>query len=199
MNQQTSFPSDSELLHAIKTGDERTRQEAKNKLVAKHNEKLTESIVGYLRWKKCNQPAIHGKGVLNHTWINGFSNLDDVHEPEKFRAWLIAVGHNVANRHLKSCIGDQNSSVEFTEDPLKPPAQIADYYSSKDAAIDADRMLTYAYNISEEFGSIFRLYNEEELEFDEIARRLGKSKEAIRTQYYRGFRKVRAKFNKKDQ
>src|SRR6185369_14767077 len=127
-----------------------------------------------------------------------FKKLDSVLESEKFRAWLIKVARNEANRHLQSCIDDQNYSVELSDDPLRPAAQISNYYRSKDAAIDADRMLSYANSISEEFGSIFRLYNEEELDFDEIARRLGKNKEAVRTQYYRGFRKVRARFAKKD-
>ena len=74
MADQNSFPSDSELLRAIKIGDEQTQPEAKNKLVAKHNEKLKNSILSYLRWKKCNYPVLHVKGVLNQTWINAFGN-----------------------------------------------------------------------------------------------------------------------------
>jgi len=198
MNDKNSFPSDGELFRAFQTGDEAVRRDIQGKLVEKYSEKLNKVISSYLRRKNCNQPAVHVKGVLSETWIDVFGNLNGLKDHDKFEHWSTIVGLNAANRHLKSCIGDQNTSEQITEDSLRPRAQIFNYYSSKDAAIDADRMLVYAYRISEEFGSIFRLYNEEELGFAEIADILGKHEDAVRTQYYRGFRKLKARFNKED-
>jgi RNA polymerase sigma factor (sigma-70 family) len=198
MDDQNSFPSDSELLRAIKTGDEPAQQDAKQKLVEKFTDKLRNSMVARLRKKNCNQPAVHVKGVLSDIWIRVFAYLRDLQDPEKFERWLFAIAVNEANRHLRSCIDGQISSVPITDDSVLPPATISGYYASKDAAIDVERMITYADNISEEFGIIFRLYNEKELGFAEIAQKLGKTEAAVRTQYYRGFAKVRARFKKDD-
>ena len=86
------------------------------------------------------------------------------------------------------------SSPPIIDGFLGTPAQISDYYCSRDAAIDVDRMLTYAEEFSEEFGFIFRLHNLNGLSLAEIAHVLGKNEHAIRTQYYRGLQKLKARF-----
>ena len=121
-------------------------------------------------------------------------HLKDLKDSEKFESWLGAISKNEANRHLRTCITGDILAVEFTDESL-PAAEIVNYYQSRDAAIDVDRMLRYADNISESFGVVFRLYIGEQLDFDQIAERLGENKEKIRTQYYRGFRKLKDKFN----
>jgi RNA polymerase sigma factor (sigma-70 family) len=194
MSDTKSFPSDSELLRAIRTGDESTRQAAKQTLVEKHTPRLKASSHSQLRRKNCNQPAVHVNGVVNATWINVFANLDDLDDDEKFVQWSGTIGRNVTTLHLRGCIAGQISSVQMTDDSLYPPAEISGYYSSKDAAIDADRMLTFAHSVSEDSGSIFYLHHVEEVGFGEIARRLGKNEDAVRTQYYRLIRKMKRKF-----
>jgi len=153
--------SDGELLRATQKGDEPTQRDAKDKLVNKYDSKLNHFVVGYLHRKNCNQPAAHAKGVQHHTWINAFANISRVNDPKSFESWLFTIGRNEANRHLKLCIGGQNSSVQI-DDSVLPPAEISPYYSSKDAAMDADRMIAYAYSVSEEDGSIFTLFVAEE-------------------------------------
>ena len=68
MADQNSFPSDSELILAIRTGDEPTRLDAEEQLVQKHNERLHDSISSFLGRKHCNQPTAHADGVLSDTW-----------------------------------------------------------------------------------------------------------------------------------
>lgn len=186
--------SDCELLRAIETRDEPTQQNAAGKLVEKHTARLKKLIVAHLQRKNCNQPAVHVKEVMSDTWMSVFGHLRNLRDPKKFEQWLITIGRNEANRHLRSCIAGQVSSFQITAGFVCPPAQISGYYHSRDAAIDAGRMLSYAEGISEEFGSIFRLYNEKDLGFDEIAHRLGKNEQAIRTLYYRGLRKLKGRF-----
>ena len=198
MSDDRSIPSDGKLLSPNQTGDEPTQEDVTDQLIRKHDQKLTKQIEGYLYRKNCNEPSLHAKGVRNQTWINALAHLEDLNDPEKFEPWVATIWRNEANRHLKICIIKQNTSVELTDQTVLPPAQISDYYHSRDAAIDADRMLRFAENISEDFGSIFRLYNEEGMDFDEIALVLKKKKDNVRNQYYRGLRKIKAKFKTED-
>lgn len=189
-----SFPSDSELLRVVNTGEKPTQQNAKGKLVAKHTERLKNLIVAYLQRKSCKQPTVHVEGVLSETWISVFGHLHNLKAPEKFERWLITIGRNEVIRHLRSCIGSQVSSPPIIDGFLGTPAQILDYYCSTDAAIDVDRMLSYAEEFSEEFGFIFRLHILNGFSLAEIAHVLGKNEHAIRTQYYRGLQKLKARF-----
>ena len=160
---------------------------------------LLRVVQSYLWRKNCNQPEEHGNEVRNSAWLNILSHLTDLKDPSKFRAWSTTIVINEAKRHLTTCINNQNTSVELAEESLLPAARITDYYTSRDAAIDAARMLEFAEKISPEFSEVFRLYNVEELGFEEIALRLGQHKERLRTLYYRGLREVKAKFKlKKD-
>jgi len=195
MIHQTSFPSDSELILAIRTGDEPTRLDAEEQLVQKHNERLHDSITSFLGRKHCNQPTAHADGVLSDTWLRVFSYLDNLKDTEKFVSWSDITGRNVARHHLRSCITGQTSSIQITDDSHLSPAGIVDYYDSKDAAIDADSILAYVYSLSEESGSIFSLRIIEGLDFREIGRRLGKSESAVHTAFYRLVTKIKAKFN----
>ena len=198
MIEQTSFPSDSDLIVAIKTGDEPTRRDAKEKLFKKHNERLYNSILRYLRKKFCNQPTMHADGVLSNTWIRVLSYLDNLKDTEKFVPWSDTVGRNEARHHLRSCITGQTSSVQLTDDSHLAPAGIVDYYHSRDAAIDADSIAAFVSSLSEEDQSIFRLRILEGLNFREIGLRLGKSEAAVHTAFYRLVTKIKAKFNLED-
>lgn len=171
------------------------KPKAKGELIERHYRRLIAVIERYLWRKNCNQPAEHAKGVRTSAWISILSHLRDLKDEEKFEGWATTIAINEANRHLNSCIYGQNNSVELKDEGVLPPAQIANYYASRDAAIDAERMLKFAKDISPEFGLVFQLYNMDEIDFEEIARRLGCSKERIRSLYYRGLRKVIAKFN----
>lgn len=195
MNDDRRIPSDSELLSAIQTGDEPTRRDATDQLIRKYDQKLTKRIEAYLYRKNCNEPSLHAKEVQHQTWISALGHLKDLHAHGNFQPWLAKIWLNEANRHLKLCITDRNTSRQLNDDSDLPPAQISDYYHSRDAAIDVDRMLIFADNIPGDFGVIFRLRIVKGWSFDKIAERTGKKKDNVRTQYYRGLRKMKAKFN----
>jgi RNA polymerase sigma factor (sigma-70 family) len=187
--------TDGELLSLIQGEAGQSQQDAREELIRRYDPRLVSAIEHYLRVKNCSQPEEHGNGVRSSAWISILGHLSDLKEAEKFGAWAVIISLNQANRHLKGCIDGQNKSCELKDENLLPAARIVDYYRSRDAAIDAERMLKFAEEISPEFGLVFMLYNIHELDFDEIARRLGCNKERIRTLYYRGVRKVIAKFN----
>ena len=189
-------PSHGELLSANKTADEPTQRDA-IELVRKYGKKLNNTIVKYLRAKNCKQPQAHAEGVCSNTWINALTSLHAVREWAKSDRWLLRIGRNEANRHLAICITTENGQVELIEESL-PPARLTDYYHSRDAAIDVDRMLSYAESLSEDLGSIFRLRLERDLGFAEIATRLGMTTVNVRNLYYPTLQKMKVKFNKSD-
>ena len=195
MNDDNSIPSDSELLSAIQTGDEPTQRGAIDKLINKYGERLNHVIVKYLLRKNCKQSRVHAEGVCSFVWIKTLGGLGTLRDRAKFDRWLLRTARNEANRHLRLCILNEKRDGEFPDESHLPPARLTNYYQSRDAAIDMDRMLSYAESISEIVGSIFRLRYEQELDFDEIGRRLGKSTANIRNLHYRALRKIKAKFN----
>jgi len=186
---------DCELLALIQAGFGPSQQKAEGDLIERYDSKLIAVIERYLWRKGCNQAAQHGSGVRSDAWISILGHLDDLKDAEKFEAWAIRIAINQANRHLKTCIEARNNLLELKDETLLPTARIVDYYKSRDAAIDAERMLKFAEEVSPEFGLVFRLYNIDEFDFEKIAHQLGCNKERIRTLYYRGVRKVIAKFN----
>jgi len=173
---------------------ERPMSDDPRELVKQYGDRLYNAIVKYLHAKHCQQPQAHAEGVCSASWINALASLKTVRDWERFDRWLLRIGRNEANRHLKLCIGKEKRDVEITDE--LPLAQLTDYYHSKDAAIDADRILTYVENISPELGSIFRLRLEHNLGFAEIGARLGITTVNVRNLYYRTLRKVKLKFNK---
>jgi RNA polymerase sigma factor (sigma-70 family) len=183
MSDDKWIPSDDELRDA-------------QELVKKHREKLYNSIVRYLRAKHCKQPREHAGGVCSNAWINALRARHTVQDWTKFEAWLHAIAINEANRHLTPCIR-REKDAPLTEESL-PRARLTSYYESRDAAIDCARMLSYVESLSEDLGSIFRLRYVRDLTFDEIAQRLGKTTENVRTLHYRAIRKIREKFDYED-
>jgi len=184
MSDEKWIPSDDELRDA-------------QELVKKHREKLYNKIVGYLHGKHCQQPREHAEGVCSNAWINAVRNRHKVQDWTKFEAWLHKIAENEAKRHLTQCIRREKRDAELDESVL-PHAQLTDYYTSRDAAIDCGRMLCYADSLSEDVGSIFRLRYVRGLTFEEIAQRLGKTTENVRTLHYRALRKIKEKFNYED-
>jgi RNA polymerase sigma factor (sigma-70 family) len=184
MSDDKWIPSDEELRDA-------------NELVNKHQDKLNNKIVGYLHVKHCQDPREHAEGVCSNTWINALRALHTVQDWTKFEGWLHTIATHEANRHLTQCIRKEKRDAELDESVL-PRAQLTDYYHSRDAAVDVDRIMSYVESLSEELGSIFRLRYIRGFSFDEIAQRLGKTTESVRTLHYRALRKVKEKFNYED-
>lgn len=181
--------SDSMLLSAIQKGS----NEAAEELCRRQDSELLMVVAGFLRDNGCNNPSDHAKGIKNNAWINIIRYVSSLKDVNKFKPWRDTIAKNEAKRHLKVCITEQNTSVEIEDDTLLPEAQISDYYKSRDAAIDADKILLLAESISPEFALLFRLHTLYELGFDEIAVKQGKNKDALRTAYYRGLKILKAK------
>jgi RNA polymerase sigma factor (sigma-70 family) len=189
-NKSIQNSSDSELLHAIQKGN----REAAQELCRRHDPELRGMTVGFLRGKGCNQPGDHGEEVKSRAWVKIIRYIDDLDDVRKFNGWRDTIARNEAKEHLKTCITAQNTSIELEDEALTVGTQIFDYYKSRDAAIDAAKMLRVAENISPEFGLIFRLHTRDDLAFDEIALLLGKNKGTVRTVYFRGLLKLKAEF-----
>lgn len=189
------IPSDSELLQAIQTGGEQAKREAKDELCRRYDPLLLKSVGGYLWRMHCAHAQDQPREVVDSAWINILLNLHELRDVNNFEGWSRSIAINEANAHLKICINGRKTSVEFNDESLLPAARLNDYYKSRDAAIDAARMLKFAENISADFAQVFRLYIVDGLGFDDIAKHLGENKEKIRTLFYRGRRQVMEKFN----
>ena len=182
-------PSDSVLLQAIQRGS----REAADELSLKHDSELRAVIAAFLRRHGCKYPSDHADPVKSETWFNIFRAVHQLKDVGKFKAWRDETARNEARRHLKTCIVEQVTSVELQDKTFLQEAQVFDYYKSRDASIDADRMLTLAESISPpEFAELFRLRNLENKSFDEIADLQGVTKAKLRNVYYRGLKRLRA-------
>ncbi len=190
-NLDNRVPSDCELLVAIKKGS----SEAVEELCRRHDSALWGVTIGFLEGKGCSHPRDHAEEVKTRAWINIIRYLRDLDDVNKFNAWRDAIARNEAKQHLRSCIKEQNTSVDLEDETLLPKTRITEYYESRDAAIDANKMLTLAKKISSEFAVLFQLYNVDELSFDEIAVRVGKPKESLRNVYYRGLKRLKVMIN----
>jgi RNA polymerase sigma factor (sigma-70 family) len=189
------IPSDGELLLAIQTGGEQVKREATDELCRRYDPLLLKAVVGYLWRMHCAHVEDQPREVVDSAWINILPNLGELRDLNNFEGWSRSIAINEANAHLRICINGRKTSVEFNDENLLPVARLNDYYKSRDAAIDAARMLKFAGSISSDFARVFTLYIVEELSFDDIAKRLGQNKEKIRTLYYRGRRQLMEKFN----
>jgi len=182
-------PSDSALLQAIQRGS----REAADELCLKHDPELRAVVVAFLRGHGCKYPNDHVDPVKSETWLNILRAVHQLKDVRKFKAWRDETARNEARKHLKTCIAEQITSVELKDETFLPEAQVIDYYRSRDASIDADRILALAESISPpEFAELFRLRNLENKSFDEIAELQGVTKAKLRNVYYRGLKRLRA-------
>lgn len=197
MNPQDS-PSLEELIAGVRSGDEQARQS----LYESFNPQFHTLASNYLRQ--------HGSGVLddcqeviNSAWANIFKSIDQLHDPNHFVPWARRILINEANRHLRRTINTQRHEVHFDDILKKDPdgAQgqelpfesepLVDRVAVFDATRLADKVLTISYDISPKFYRILLMRWTEDLDFREIARRIGESYGNTRTIYSRGMRELK--------
>lgn len=191
-NRRGDNQSDGELLNAIQSGSD----EAARELYRRHNSELREVVGSFLRGNGCNHSSDHSEEVTSRAWVRIIRYLGELADINKFKQWRDAIARNEANVHLRTCIKEQNTSIELEDETFLDRAHITDYYTSRDAAIDADKMLMLAENISPDFAEIFKL-RMDDLNFDEIAAQMGKNVANVRNVYYRGLRRLQTQFSGK--
>jgi len=167
-----------------------SRDEVLKDLYEKHDPHLRQFIPKFLRVKGCHSPDSHCDGVRSQSWISVLSRLDDLRNPDSFRAWMTVIATNAARKHLRDCIKSQLNfdPIEFDGGRglgLDEVAEISSGQRVIDAAIDAARVLQVANRISSEFAEILYLRFGEDLDFHEIAQVLKMPLSSVRTIYYR--------------
>jgi RNA polymerase sigma factor (sigma-70 family) len=195
------IPSDGKLMDTILTGDPKAKEEAKKQLYIRHNPGVRKFLVGFLNKKNCNSPHQHLEDASSKTWLNAYSKLHQVKEPDRLNGWLIAIAKNEVYKHLRNDCIPAERSVEIEDRPLpdaceeryRPEAQIYNYYESLDAAVDADKALKLAADVSSELEKIIYRRMFKDQGFDKIAADLGMSLVNVRNLYYRGLKELRKK------
>ncbi len=107
-----------------------------------------------------------------------------------FLGWLVAIVRNEALKSLRKA---------GREEPLPGDSgrgeQLAGDYSSPDSRADrreqAARLLAALQRLPEDYRTVIDLRNLKELPFDEVARRMGRSPEAVRKLWTRAIEKLR--------
>jgi RNA polymerase sigma-70 factor (ECF subfamily) len=170
-------------------------QEALRHLYEKYDPYLSRFIPSFLRVKGCHSADRHADGVRSQTWISVLTKLEDLRNPDSFRAWITVIATNAARKHLRECIRAQvsfeSSESDYTGDAARADkAAIKSEQSIIEAAIDAAKVFEVAYQISSDFAEILYLRFWEELDFHEIAQVLGMPHSNVRTIYYRNRAKV---------
>ena len=144
------------------------------------------SIQGYignvLRSHGCAR-LDHVEDVLQETWKKVLENLEQV--AQTFVGWLFRIARNTAFDHLRyGCIRQQTTEQPLEELLLKH-RRVSSVHEVVEARLLAEKLLVFAYGISNTFGQIVRLREIVGLDFVEIAADLGMTKDQVKNTYYR--------------
>jgi RNA polymerase sigma-70 factor (ECF subfamily) len=111
----------------------------------------------------CGQAA-DAEDIAQQTFLTAQRKLDQLREPEKSRAWLLAIARNC---FLKSCMERRPaaaSTLDFNLDQVAAP--------SEDLPIDAETLQNAIQGLPEEFRLVVLMFYFEDLSYREIAEQL---------------------------
>jgi RNA polymerase sigma-70 factor (ECF subfamily) len=136
--------------------------------------------------------------IAQETFIKVWRNLNKFDSAKLFRPWLYAIAKNTALDWLKKREGSPFSSFATEEDksplfdiadPLPPPSAIVD------RKIAIEKIEAVASKLPERYYSVITMREKHDLTFREIAKRLRKPLNTVKSHYRRALRllKIRVK------
>lgn len=178
---ESTFPSDSELVHQALAGSER----AFEMLVARYNAPLLRFISSFVGDydQACD--------IFQQVMIQLYASLPTIHLGKSLRPWLFQVaryrcidelrrGHVLRFSDLENESEDESSQAHYAiPDPTPPPEELAEQHEVQDQLCRAIRTLPHHYR------TIVALRYALRLSFVEIGRTLGIPETTARTYFQR--------------
>ena len=132
--------------------------------------------------------------LVQDTFVKAFENLDKLHDPNKFRAWVKRIGHNLAvdyTRRSRTLLFSQMSE-EDEETVLSFPDEREE--NLPEVALDR-RETTRLVNeilgsLSEDQRQVVGMFYYEQRSVREIARELGVSENTVKSRLFQGRKKI---------
>jgi len=172
--------SDKELIKAYLKGDEKSLEI----LVSKHLKSVFGFVYHYVG------DAQSAEDITQETFLKVWKNLKKFDKNKSFKNWIFTIAKNTAFDYLKkkkpmlfSQFQDadgKNNFIDNIKDKSLMPNEIAEQNNLKnyfDGAIKG---------LSEKYGMVLSLYYVENLNFREIAEKLGESINTIKSRHRRG-------------
>lgn len=137
--------------------------------------------------------------IVQDAYIRGFQHLEQLDEPNHFRAWMKRIGINTAKNYLKKKQPILFSEMESSEEDDSPELQFVDERQENLPEVSIDkkettRLINEILNdLSEEQRLVVTLYFYEEMNAREIADELGVSEDTIRSRLRYAKKKIETK------
>lgn len=137
--------------------------------------------------------------IVQDAYIRGFQHLEQLDEPNHFRAWMKRIGINTAKNYLKKKKPMLFSEMEYSEEEDRPELQFVDERQENLPEVFIDRKETTRLineildELSEEQRLVVTLYFYEEMNAREIADDLGISEDTVRSRLRYAKKKIETK------
>lgn len=172
--------SDSELVKAYLKGDEKSLEI----LVTKYLKPIFGFAYSYVG------DAQSAEDITQETFLKAWRNLKKFDKKKNFKTWIFTIAKNTSFDHLRKKkpmlfsqfqnADGKNYLIDNIKDKSLMPNEIAERNSLKNVFKVAIKEL------SEKYGLILNLYYVENLNFREIAEKLGESINTVKSRHRRG-------------
>ncbi len=171
---------DSALVRAARCGDRR----AFEALVERHQERVFAQV-----WSILGN-AEDARDAVQEAFLEGVRSLHRLEDPARFGAWVAGIARHVAfalrerrDRYAPLDADDPGPAAE-TEGPL------ANLIRQEDARTQHDTARRALTALPGDLREVLRLRYEQDLSYEEIAARLGLTRDTVRGRLFRAHRKV---------
>lgn len=172
--------SDKELIKSYLKGDEKSLET----LVSRY----LKPIFGFAY--RCVGDVQSAEDITQETFLKTWKNLKKFDENKSFKTWIFAIAKNTSFDYLKKKkpmlfsqlknADGKDNFVENIKDKALMPNEIAEQNNLKNCLDFGIK------KISEKYGLVLNLYYMENLNFREIAEKLGESINTIKSRHRRG-------------
>ncbi len=134
--------------------------------------------------------------IAQETFIKVWRNLKKFDRTKQFKPWLYAIAKNTALDWLKKRGALPFSSLATREENENPILEVADSLALPDATLDikmaAEKVNAAANSLPEHYQAVITMRNKEYLTFKEIAKKLKKPLNTVKSHYWRAIHLLRS-------
>ena len=135
--------------------------------------------------------------ILQDSYIKAFKSLDQLKEPEKFKAWVKQIAHNRSIDYLRKTKPLLFSEMESTDSDTPLEFEDTNTDNLPEAVIDRDetsRLIREILNdLPDEQRAVISMFYYEQLSVKEIANELGVSENTVKSRLNYGRKKIETK------